>query len=58
MQKQAKQKRVEYLKQQGSPYGSVRGSSVKSGEFLSRKLARYHLIVHPAIFKELSDLHV
>lgn len=36
----AKQQRVEYLKQRGSPYGSIRSSSVKSGEFLSRKLAR------------------
>uniref|UniRef100_K3YPG8 T-complex protein 11 n=1 Tax=Setaria italica TaxID=4555 RepID=K3YPG8_SETIT len=40
LQRQAKQQRVEYLKQRGSPYGSIRSSSVKSGEFLSRKLAR------------------
>ncbi|CAN6238350.1 unnamed protein product [Urochloa humidicola] len=36
----AKQQRVEYLKLQGRPHGSLHSSSVKSGEFLSRKLAR------------------
>ncbi|RLN07810.1 uncharacterized protein C2845_PM11G07900 [Panicum miliaceum] len=36
----AKQQRANYLKQRGSPHGSMRSSSVKNGEFLSRKLAR------------------
>ncbi|PUZ76100.1 hypothetical protein GQ55_1G263100 [Panicum hallii var. hallii] len=36
----AKQQRPDYLKQRGSPHGSMRSSSVKNGEFLSRKLAR------------------
>nr|CAB3450048.1 unnamed protein product [Digitaria exilis] len=40
MKTQAKQQRAEYLKQRGSSHGSRRSSSVKSGEFLSRKLAR------------------
>ncbi|OEL24501.1 hypothetical protein BAE44_0014485 [Dichanthelium oligosanthes] len=35
----AKQQRAEYLKQGGTPQGSMRSSLVKSGEFLSRKLA-------------------
>ncbi|XP_062223085.1 uncharacterized protein LOC133921971 [Phragmites australis] len=36
----AKQQRAEYLKQRGSPHSSMRSSSIKNGEFLSRKLAR------------------
>ncbi|CAL5057722.1 unnamed protein product [Urochloa decumbens] len=36
----AKQQRVEYLKLRGRPHGNMHSSSVKSGEFLSRKLAR------------------
>ncbi|CAN6244697.1 unnamed protein product [Urochloa humidicola] len=36
----AKQQRVEYLKLRGKPHGSMHSSSIKSGEFLSRKLAR------------------
>ncbi|CAL4887331.1 unnamed protein product [Urochloa decumbens] len=36
----AKQQRVEYLKLRGRPHSSMHSSLVKSGEFLSRKLAR------------------
>ncbi|XP_066321827.1 uncharacterized protein [Miscanthus floridulus] len=36
----AKQQRAEYLKQRGNPHSSMHSSSVKNGEFLSRKLAK------------------
>ncbi|KAL6634560.1 hypothetical protein ACP70R_027231 [Stipagrostis hirtigluma subsp. patula] len=36
----AKRQRAEYLKQRGSPHSNMRSSKIKTGEFLSRKLAR------------------
>ncbi|AQK53019.1 T-complex protein 11 [Zea mays] len=36
----AEQQRADYLKQRGNPHSSMHSSSVKNGEFLSRKLAR------------------